>query len=51
MNTRILLVDDYEIVREGVRLMLQRVPGFEIVGCVEDGAAALEQTRAIEGPI
>ena len=48
MNTKILLVDDYEIVREGMRLMLQREPGFEVVGCVEDGAEALRQTRALE---
>jgi DNA-binding NarL/FixJ family response regulator len=42
MKTRILLVDDYEIVREGLRLMLQHAADMEIVGGAEDGASALE---------
>ena len=47
MNTRILIVDDYEIVREGLRLMFQREPGLEIVGGAEDGASALERAREL----
>jgi two-component system NarL family response regulator/two-component system response regulator DegU len=41
MKTRILLVDDYEIVREGLRLMLQNTLDMEIVGGANDGASAL----------
>jgi DNA-binding NarL/FixJ family response regulator len=47
MNTRVLLVDDCEIVREGLRLMLQRELGLEIVGGAEDGATALAKARGL----
>jgi DNA-binding NarL/FixJ family response regulator len=32
MTTRILLVDDHDVVREGLRALLSRREGFEIVG-------------------
>ena len=39
---RIGLVDDHHLVREGLRLVLESVEGFVIVGEAEDQAAALE---------
>jgi len=39
--TRILLVDDQELVRAGFRIILQSEPGFEVVGEAADGAAAI----------
>ncbi len=47
MNTRILLVDDHPIVLEGLRLMLEREAGLEVIGGADDGATALEQARQL----
>jgi two-component system response regulator NreC len=43
MATRILLVDDHPIVREGLRTVLQREPGCEVIGEASDGAEALDK--------
>jgi len=40
-RTRVLLADDHNLVRAGVRRILEAQPGFEVVGEVADGAAAL----------
>jgi DNA-binding NarL/FixJ family response regulator len=42
LKTRILLVDDHEIVCEGLRLLLQKQPDFVVVGQALDGASALK---------
>ena len=34
---RILLADDHNVLREGMRLLLERQPGFEVVGEASDG--------------
>ena len=44
MPTRILLADDHEIVRQGLRLLLQR-EGFEVVGEAADGQEAIRIAR------
>ena len=41
MTTRILIGDDHPVVRGGLRRMLERVPGFEVVGEATDGAEAV----------
>jgi DNA-binding NarL/FixJ family response regulator len=41
-SIKILLVDDHEIVRDGIRLLLEDEIGFEIVGEAENGHKALE---------
>ena len=38
---RVLLADDHWVVRQGLRLFLDRDPGFQIVGEAEDGATAV----------
>lgn len=42
---RILIVDDHEIVREGVRSALMTDPRFEVVGEAADGREALQCAR------
>ena len=37
-----LIVDDHEVVREGLRLSLQRAPRIRVVGEAADGASAVE---------
>ena len=37
-----LIVDDHEVVREGLRLSLSRAPNIRVVGEAGDGAAAVE---------
>jgi DNA-binding NarL/FixJ family response regulator len=41
-SVRVLLVDDQQLVRKGLQLILSPADGFEIVGEAEDGAAALD---------
>lgn len=42
---RILIVDDHDLVREGVRALLEREGDFEVVGDVGDGQEALQIVR------
>lgn len=44
--TRILLVDDHAIVREGYRAVLQKQPGLSVVAEAEDGAEAYRRYKA-----
>jgi len=39
---RILICDDQEVVREGLRVILNSAPGLEVVGMAQDGAEALD---------
>lgn len=39
---RIILVDDHTLVRAGIRALLERIEGFEIVGEASNGAEALQ---------
>jgi DNA-binding NarL/FixJ family response regulator len=42
-STRILIADDHGIVRSGIRLLLERQEGFEVVAEASDGVEAVEQ--------
>jgi NarL family two-component system response regulator YdfI len=42
---RVLIVDDHLIVREGLRLILETEPGFNLVGEASNGAEALKQVE------
>lgn len=40
MSYRILIVDDHQIIRDGLRLMMENVPGADVVGSCGDCATA-----------
>jgi DNA-binding NarL/FixJ family response regulator len=44
---RVLIADDHGIVRTGIRLLLERQPGVEVVGEAADGVEAVQQALAI----
>ncbi len=45
---RIILVDDHEVVRLGLKALLERHPQFEVVGEANSARDALEQVVALE---
>jgi DNA-binding NarL/FixJ family response regulator len=46
LKTRILLADDHEVVRSGLRMVLDSVPDLEVVAEAGDGAEAVETALA-----
>lgn len=40
-NVRIAIVDDHDIVRDGIKILLEDEPGFEIVGEAKNGKEAV----------
>ncbi|MDO9353432.1 MAG: response regulator transcription factor [Solirubrobacteraceae bacterium] len=46
LKTRILLADDHELVRSGLRMVLDGEPDLAVVAEVGDGAAAMERALA-----
>ena len=45
---RILIVDDHEMVRDGLAVMLSRQGGFSVVGEAQNGLEAVEKTRELQ---
>lgn len=48
---RILIADDHQIFREGLRKLLEAEPGFVIAGDASDGAQAIDKVRALKPDI
>jgi two-component system, NarL family, response regulator NreC len=46
-TTRILLAEDHNTVREGIKMLVNAQPDMEVIGEAADGRAAIEQTRAL----
>jgi len=46
MPIRILLADDHTVMRNGLRLLLERQPNLEVVGEASDGREAVEMAAA-----
>lgn len=44
---RLLLVDDHTLFRSGLRVLMQRHPGFTVVGEAADGAEAVKRARQL----
>jgi DNA-binding NarL/FixJ family response regulator len=45
---RILIADDHEIVRRGVRSLLSAAPGCEVCGEAVDGADAVQKAQSLK---
>lgn len=43
---RLVLADDHALVRAGIRALVEKLPGVEVVGEAGDGAEALELVKA-----
>src|SRR5215469_696531 len=48
MKVRILLADDHEIVRRGLRALLERHEGWEVCGEATDGREAVEKAKELK---
>jgi DNA-binding NarL/FixJ family response regulator len=48
VKTRILLVDDHPVLRSGLRALLDREKGMEVVGEAENGRTALRLARQLK---
>ncbi len=47
MPTKVLLVDDHAIIRQGLSSLLEKQPDIEVVGGVEDGRKAVDIAREL----
>ena len=47
MVIRVLIADDHSVVREGLRMFLQRDPDLAVVGEAANGAEAIELSRQL----
>jgi DNA-binding NarL/FixJ family response regulator len=45
---RILIADDHEVVRRGIRVVLGSHPGWEVTGEAKDGREAVEQAKDLK---
>ena len=44
MSVKILLVDDHKIILDGLRVLIEKQPGMEVVAEAENGRTALKLT-------
>jgi len=47
-NLRLLVADDHDIVRNGVRTLLEEKPGWEVVAEAADGREAVEKAKLVQ---
>jgi DNA-binding NarL/FixJ family response regulator len=47
MKTRVLIVDDHQVFRDGLKLVINRQADMEVVGEAEDGEKAIALTREL----
>ncbi|MGD1074541.1 MAG: response regulator transcription factor [Thermodesulfovibrionales bacterium] len=51
MNAKVLLADDHKIVRDGLRTLLEKHPGIEVVGESEDGRETVQLVKKLSPQI
>ena len=51
MTIKVLLADDHQIIRDGLRSLLTNEPDIEVVGEANDGRAAVEMTQRLKPDI
>src|SRR5215467_10995670 len=47
-SLRVLVADDHEVVRKGLRSILEEQPGWEVAGEACDGRQAVEKAKALQ---
>src|SRR3990172_13347520 len=47
-NIRVLLAEDHDIVRKGVRLLLEDEPDIEVIGEADNGQEAIDKVAALK---
>src|SRR5579864_834116 len=47
-NLRLLVADDHDVVRNGVRTLLEEQPGWEVVAEAADGREAVEKAKLVQ---
>ncbi len=47
MSIKILLADDHQIIRQGLRMLLEKEPDLEVVAEAETGQAAVQQAKEL----
>src|ERR1043166_7914016 len=50
-TVRILIADDHEVVREGLRAVIEKQPAWEVCGVAETGREAVEKAGDLEPDI
>ena len=45
---KVLVADDHEVVRKGLRTILEEQPGWEVSGEASDGREAVDKVRALK---
>jgi two-component system, NarL family, response regulator NreC len=48
MNIRVVVADDHTIIRSGLRMLLEREAGFEVVGEASDGRQAVDLAESLK---
>ncbi len=48
---KVLIVDDVKILRDCLRIVIEKEPGFTVVGCAKDGKEAVEMSLRLEPDI
>ena len=48
MTVRILIADDHKLVRAGLAMLIEEIPGYEVIAQADDGVSALESAIGLK---